>query len=67
MKLVLEALADNNLPFLNGGEHISWAPHIPIWLSLSVILGTLLIATVASLAKSARDKRKERELTSVGS
>jgi tellurite resistance protein TerC len=67
VKLVLEALADNNLPFLNGGEHISWAPHIPIWLSLSVILGTLLIATVASLAKSARDKRKERELTTVGS
>jgi tellurite resistance protein TerC len=66
VKLVLEALADNNLPFLNGGEHISWAPHIPIWLSLSVILGTLLIATVASLAKSARDKRKERELTTVG-
>jgi tellurite resistance protein TerC len=67
VKLVLEALADNNLPFINGGEHIGWAPHIPIWLSLTVILGTLLVATVASLAKSARDKRKERELTSVGS
>jgi len=67
VKLVLEALADNNLPFINGGEHIGWAPHIPIWLSLTVILGTLLVATVASLAKSARDKRKERELTTVGS
>ncbi|MBM0237432.1 TerC family protein [Micromonospora sp. ATA32] len=59
VKLVLEALADNNLPFINGGEHVSWAPHIPIWLSLVVILGTLAVATVASLAKSARDRRRE--------
>jgi tellurite resistance protein TerC len=59
VKLVLEALADNNLPFINGGEHVSWAPHIPIWLSLVIILGTLAVATVASLAKSARDRRRE--------
>ena len=59
VKLVLEALADNNLPFINGGEHVGWAPHIPIWLSLLVILGTLLIATIASLVKSSRDRRRE--------
>lgn len=59
VKLVLEALADNNLPFINGGKHVAWAPHIPIWLSLLVIIGTLGIATVASLAKSARDRRRE--------
>jgi tellurite resistance protein TerC len=59
VKLVLEALADNHLPFLNGGEPVGWAPHIPIWLSLVVILGTLLIATVASLIKSSRDRRRE--------
>ena len=29
----------------------AWAPQIPIWLSLTVILGTLAIATVASLVK----------------
>jgi tellurite resistance protein TerC len=57
VKLVLEALAGNNLPFINGGEHISWAPHVPIWLSLTVILGTLTLATAASLIKSARDRR----------
>ncbi|TDC47870.1 TerC family protein [Micromonospora sp. KC207] len=62
VKLVLEALADNHLPFVNGGEPVGWAPHIPIWLSLTVILGTLSVATVASLIKSARDRR--RELTS---
>ncbi|MEH1013244.1 TerC family protein [Micromonospora sp. CPCC 206060] len=59
VKLVLEALADNNLFFINDGEHVGWAPHIPIWLSLVVILGTLAVATVASLVKSARDRRRE--------
>lgn len=55
VKLVLEALHLNELPFLNGGEHITWAPEIPIWLSLVVILGTLAVTTVASLVKSHRD------------
>lgn len=59
VKLILEALAENSLPFINGGEHVAWAPHIPIWLSLLVILGTLVAATVASLMKSARDRRRE--------
>ncbi|MFJ8578777.1 TerC family protein [Micromonospora sp. NPDC093277] len=59
VKLILEALADNKLPFINGGRHVAWAPHIPIWLSLAVILGTLAIATAASLFKSAQDRRRE--------
>ncbi|HYU84486.1 MAG TPA: TerC family protein, partial [Kribbellaceae bacterium] len=57
IKLILEALHDNNLPFLNGGEPVGWAPHISIGWSLAVILGTLAITTVASLVKSARDDR----------
>ena len=65
VKLVLEALADNRLPFINGGEHVSWAPHIPIWLSLVVIIGTLGVATVASLIKSARDRRTAKEVQAV--
>jgi tellurite resistance protein TerC len=59
VKLFLEALATNHLPFINGGEPVGWAPHIPIWLSLAVIIGTLAIATVASLIKSGRDERAE--------
>lgn len=59
VKLVLEALAENSVPFINGGQHVSWAPHIPIWLSLLVILGTLAAATAASLIKSNRDRRRE--------
>lgn len=54
VKLVLEALHTNELPFVNGGEHVEWAPEIPIWLSLTVILSTLVAATVASLVKSKR-------------
>jgi tellurite resistance protein TerC len=65
VKLVLEALADNNVPFINGGEHVGWAPHIPIWLSLMVILSSLIIATVASLLKASKDRR--RELVDAGS
>ncbi|GAA0518901.1 integral membrane protein TerC (tellurium resistance) [Paractinoplanes deccanensis] len=59
VKLFLEALHTNSLPFINGGHEVHWAPEIPIWLSLLIILGTLGVATVASLAKSSRDRKKE--------
>jgi tellurite resistance protein TerC len=65
VKLFLEALHTNQLSFINDGHGLHWAPEIPIWLSLLVILGTLGIATVASLIKSSRDRRKE--LVSSGS
>ncbi|WP_448627974.1 TerC family protein [Geodermatophilus sp. URMC 64] len=52
VKLVLEALHENSLPFINGGEHIDAVPTIPIWLSLTIILGVLIVATVASLMKT---------------
>jgi tellurite resistance protein TerC len=50
VKLILHAMHDNTLPFVNGGESIHWAPDIPIWASLLVIVGTLAVTTVASLA-----------------
>jgi tellurite resistance protein TerC len=52
VKLVMEALHTNELPFINGGEHIESVPEIPIWLSLTIILGVLVVATVASLVKT---------------
>ncbi|MER7279248.1 TerC family protein [Dactylosporangium sp. NPDC000244] len=60
VKLFLEALADNSLPFVNGGHPVRWAPHIGIPLSLGVIIGTLTVTTVASLIKSRRDARSSR-------
>jgi len=59
VKLFLEALHTNTLPFVNGGQGLHWAPEIPIWLSLVVIIGTLGTATAASLLKSSRDRRRE--------
>jgi tellurite resistance protein TerC len=59
VKLVLEALHTNELPFINGGEHVGWAPEIPIWLSLVIILGTLVVATVASLVSTRRTGRDD--------
>jgi tellurite resistance protein TerC len=48
-KLVIHALHTNELSWINGGEHITVIPEIPTWLSLAVILVTLLITTVTSL------------------
>ncbi len=57
VKLILHAMHENELPFVNGGEHIEWAPEIPIWLSLTVILSTLVVTAVASLMS---DRSKSR-------
>ena len=58
VKLVLHAMHENELPFINGGEPIAWAPEIPIWLSLSVIVGTLAVTTVASLVAARGGRRR---------
>ncbi|CAA9424767.1 MAG: Integral membrane protein TerC [uncultured Quadrisphaera sp.] len=55
VKLILDALHENSLPFINGGEHVEWAPEISSFTSLGVIIGVLVVATVASLVKSRKD------------
>ncbi|MCG5215079.1 TerC family protein [Streptosporangium sp. KLBMP 9127] len=50
VKLILEALH-------SGG--VTWAPEVPIWMSLSVIVLSMFVTTVASLVKSRRDARGE--------
>jgi tellurite resistance protein TerC len=64
VKLVFHALHVNEVPFINGGQHVEWAPEIPIWFSLGFILLTITVATVASLVVS--KKRQERGLTPTG-
>ncbi|MCK2217338.1 TerC family protein [Actinomadura sp. ATCC 31491] len=49
VKLVLHALHENNVPFINEGEPVPVA-EISTGLSLSVIVGVLLVTVVASLA-----------------
>jgi tellurite resistance protein TerC len=55
VKMILEALHSNALPFINGGKGIP-VPTINIGLSLGVIVGVLVITTVASVIKSRRDQ-----------
>ena len=59
VKLVLSAVHENTLPFLNGGEPIEAAQEIPIWLSLVVIVGVLVLATGASLLRTRSVARDE--------
>ncbi|MFC9834922.1 TerC family protein [Rhodococcus sp. NPDC127530] len=51
VKLVLHALHENTLGFLNGGEHVA-VPEVSTVFSLAVILGVLAVTTVASLLKT---------------
>lgn len=52
VKLVMHAMVENTLPFINNGQPLEWVPHISTALSLSVIIGILVVTTVASLLKS---------------
>lgn len=58
VKLVLEALHGNTLPFINGGEPLHAIPEIPIWLSIAIIVGTLVVTTIASLIRSRTLERR---------
>jgi len=64
VKMILEALHTNALPFLNGGQPIP-VPTVNIAVSLTVIVGVLVITAVASLLKTRRDDR--RAMVSAGS
>ncbi|MCG7321697.1 TerC family protein [Arsenicicoccus bolidensis] len=57
VKLILHAMHENTLPFINGGHHIEWAPEIPIGVSLGAIVLILGVTTVASLWKSKKDEK----------
>jgi len=60
VKLVLHALHANELPFLNGGEHIEWAPEISTTVSLLVIVGAMAVSTVASVVRVRRDDARAK-------
>ncbi|MGN7782682.1 TerC family protein [Mycolicibacterium sp. 22603] len=60
VKLVLHALHENELPFINGGEPVH-VPTIPTLASLGVIIVTLVITTAASLYKTRVVDKKNDE------
>ena len=59
VKLVMHALHENTLSFLNGGRPYENVPEIGIPLSLGFIAGTLTITVVASIIKSRHDERQD--------
>ena len=56
VKLLLHALHENKLPFINGGDPVG-VPEIPTLLSLAVIVLTLFLTMVASLLKTSATNR----------
>ena len=70
VKLVFHALYENQVPFINGGEPLhqfAWLD-IPVGISLLVILGAIVVATVLSLwtpmGRRAAEKAEEAEAIS---
>lgn len=51
VKLVLHAMHENNVPFINNGEPID-ATEISTGLSLTVIIGVLIVTVIASLTSA---------------
>jgi tellurite resistance protein TerC len=58
VKLFLHALHENEVFFINGGQHVEWAPEISTWVSLGVIVAAMAVAVVASMIKTKADARK---------
>jgi tellurite resistance protein TerC len=57
VKMVLDALATNTVPFVNGGKPVPWAPELPTWVSLVVIVASLAAAAVASAVHRRHEQR----------
>ena len=57
VKLLLHALHENNLPFINGGEDVP-VPEVGTLTSLLVIVGILVVTVLLSLWKDARDRAR---------
>ena len=62
VKLFFHALHEYMPPFINDGEPLDYPwLEIPIWLSLTVIVGTLAVTAVWSLLASRRMDQKEQD------
>ena len=56
VKLFLHALHENQLPFINEGQPVEWAPEISTGMSLAVIVLSMAVAAGASLIAARRQK-----------
>ncbi len=60
VKLIMEAMHGNTLPFINGGQPVSWVPEVPTWLSLAVIVVAIGGAALASVLKMRHVEASEK-------
>jgi integral membrane protein, TerC family len=60
VKLVLHALHENTLPFINGGGNVH-VPEVPTWASLLVIVTALVLTGVLSLTVGAKHATKSSD------
>lgn len=51
-KLIFHALHENQVPFVNDGRAVDWAPDIPVSISLGVIICVLGVTAIASLLRT---------------
>ncbi|MBL3698174.1 TerC family protein [Leucobacter luti] len=65
VKLILHALHENELPFINGGEHVP-VPEISTGMSLGFIVLAMGVATIASVVKAKRDAKAHGERLHLG-
>jgi tellurite resistance protein TerC len=60
-KLITHAMHVNELPFINGGDHIEWAPNIDSITSLGVIVASIAISAVVSVIAATSQTKKEQK------
>lgn len=66
VKLILHALHDNTLSFLNDGQGYEGVPDVGIGFSMVFIAGALVLTVIASMLRSRRDARRSPALTPAG-
>jgi tellurite resistance protein TerC len=57
-KLITHAMHENELPFLNGGQHIEWAPDIDSLTSLGVIVVSIAVSAAVSVVAATRKSKQ---------
>jgi tellurite resistance protein TerC len=59
-KLIAHAMHVNELPFINGGQHIDWAPEINSITSLGVIVLSIVVSAAVSLLAASRQSKNQK-------
>lgn len=60
-KLITHAMHVNELPFVNGGQHIEWAPNIDSITSLGVIVASIAVSAIVSVIAATSQSKKEQK------